>query len=75
MSNRSEYIIGARDPASKQAHLQRFLDAIAGRGDTRVVSADTSKPLVVDMPETAAAELQALMGKDLIIEKNALLRY
>jgi hypothetical protein len=70
MSQRTQYIVGARNPASRQQDLQRFLDAVKQRGDATVTSGDTTKHLVVDMADEAASALQAQLGKDVIIEKN-----
>lgn len=70
-----EYLVGARNPASRAQDLKQFLDALAGRQDASVKSGSVDSRLVIEVGPGVADELRRRFGQRLIIEPNEKLTY
>jgi len=75
MPDVAEYLVGARDPASRATDLAQVLDALAKLQGARVKSGAVDSHLVVEMGKDAADELKRRFGQRVIIEPNEKLTY
>ena len=70
-----QYIVGARDSATKKETLSKFLAQAQAEKDTKIVSGNVDKHLVIVMNLEAADRLKQQFSKDVILEEDAPLKY
>lgn len=70
-----QFIVGARNSATKREALSKFLEMAQADKDTKIVSGNVDKHLVVVMNIEAADRLKKQFSNEVILEEDAPLKY